>query len=380
MKFRSRHPADPLVAGRVKVVARRRWKWLRRAVVVVLVIVVVAGLAALDRMWIRAEGLVVGESTAVSAIAQVRIVRVLAKCLDVVTEGAPLAEVENEVTWQSTNQELSRLRLLLAQAKAQIEIFGKEAQSAQQLYEAQVALRDRQAITLKAQEELARSGFVAPLFLERARADLLRSEAETRAARLTHESKLADQARAKGDATLYAARIVEFQGSPEMMGRYTLRAPKAGILTRCQARPGEVVEDRQPLYEIFNPGDAYVLVYFRPADAARLAPGRTVRITSPNVAESFAARVVGAHPERPGMPPAMSRFFWQDERWSQYAPVRLDFAGLTAAQQSQISAGMRVDVSILEVPEFARPMVGVLKRLLGESAPAHAAAPVSSRP
>jgi hypothetical protein len=105
-----------------------------------------------------------------------------------------------------------------------------------------------------------------------------------------------------------------------------------------------------------------------------------VRITSPNVAESFAARVVGAHPERPGMPPAMSRFFWQDERWSQYAPVRLDFAGLTAAQQSQISAGMRVDVSILEVPEFARPMAGVLKRLLGESAPAHAAAPVSSRP
>jgi multidrug resistance efflux pump len=380
MKFRSRNLADPLTAGRAKVGARRRWKWLRRSAVAGLVIVVVAGLAAVDRMWIRAEGLVVGESTAVSAIAQARIVRVHAKCLDVVAAGAPLAEVENEVTWQSTNQELSRLRLLLAQAKAQIEIFGKEAQSAHQLYEAQVALRDRQAITLKAQEELARSGFVAPLFLERARADLLRSEAETQAARLTHESKLADQARARSDAVLYAARIVEFQGSPEMMGRYTLRAPKAGILTRCQARPGEVVEDRQPLYEIFNPSDAYVLVYFRPADAARIAPGKTVTITSPNVAESFAARVVGAHPERPGLPPTMSRYFWQDERWSQYTPMRLDFSGLTAAQQSQISAGMRVDVSIWEVPEFARAVAGAVQRLLGNSATAHAAPPAASRP
>ena len=332
-------------------------------------------------MWIRAEGLVVGESTAVSAIAQARIVRVHAKCLDVVAEGAPLAEVENEVTWQSTNQELSRLRLLLAQARAQIEIFGKEAQSAHQLYEAQVALRDRQAITLKAQEELARSGFVAPLFLERARADLLRSEAETQAARLTHESKLADQARARSDAVLYAARIVEFQGSPEMMGRYTLRAPKAGIHARV-ARHGRARWSRtgSRCTRSSTRADAYVLVYFRPADAARIAPGKTVTITSPNVAESFAARVVGAHPERPGLPPTMSRYFWQDERWSQYTPVRLDFSGLTAAQQSQISAGMRVDVSIWEVPEFARAVAGAVQRLLGNSATAHAAPPAASRP
>ena len=46
MKFRSRNLADPLTAGRAKVVARRRWKWLRRGAVAGLVIVVVAGLAA----------------------------------------------------------------------------------------------------------------------------------------------------------------------------------------------------------------------------------------------------------------------------------------------------------------------------------------------
>jgi multidrug resistance efflux pump len=380
MKFRSRNLADPKITGRTKVVGRRRRKWVRRSAIVGLVIVTVAALAVLDRAWIRAEGLVVGESTAVSAIARTRIVRVHAKCLDFVAEGAPLAEVENEVTWQSTNQELSRLRLLLAQAKAQIEISGKEAQSAYQLYEAQIALRDRLALTLTAQQELARSGFVAQLYLEKARADLLRSEAETQAARLTHESKIADQSRARGDAELYAARIVEFRGSPEMMGRYTLRAPKAGILTHCEARPGEVVEDKQTIYEIFNPRDAYLLVYFRPADVARIAPGRTVTVTAPNVSEPFTARVIGVHPERPGLPPTMARFFWQEERWSQYAPVRLDFVEPTGAQRNEISAGVRVNVSIWEIPDIAGPTLGALKRLLGGSNTAHAASPAGSRP
>lgn len=379
MKFRSRSLPGPRNAARTRAAGRRPRKWLRRSAVLGLLAVAVAAAVALDSAWIRAEGQVVGEATAVSAIAQTRIVQLHAKCLDFVAEGAPLAEVENEVTWQSTNQELSRLRLLLAQARAQIEISDKEARSAYQLYEAQIALRDRQAVTLQAQEELAKSGFVAPLFLERARAELLRSEAEAKAARLTHESKLADRARASGDATLYAARIADFQRSPEMMGRYTLRAPKAGILTKCQARAGEVVEDRQPLYEIFNPADAYVLMYFRPTDVARILPGRMVTITSPISPEPFTARVVGAHPERPGLPTTMSRYFWQDERWSQYAPVRLDFADLTEAQKSQISAGLRVNVSLWEAPDIAGTVLGALRRLFGGSPTAHAAASGAQR-
>jgi len=379
MKFRPRNFADSKIAGQARTAVRRHRKWLRRSAIVFLLFASIAGFTALDRMWIRAEGLVVGDSTAVSAIAQLRIIRLHAKCLEFVSEGAPLVELENEVTWQTANQELSRLRLLLAQSKAQIDISGKEAQAAYQLYEAQLAFRNRLAITLRAQEELARNDHVSQLNLEKARADLARADSETQAARLTHEGKNANQARASVDAELLQTRIAEFQNSPEMMGRFTLRAPKSGVLTNCQARPGEVVEARQPLYQIFNPSDAYVLVYFRPADAARVAAGKTVTITAQNTSESFSGRVTGAYPEQSGLPASFSRFFWQEERWSQYTPVRIDFTSLSAAQRSQISAGTRINVSIWEVPEIdARPL-SVVRSFFGGSTTAHAASPVVSK-
>jgi len=84
------------------------------------------------------------------------------------------------------------------------------------------------------------------------------------------ESSAADLARAKAD--LESARRTEALG--------TLRSPIAGVVTELNAALSQPVNENQPLVEVVNPAGLEVLFHLSPSDAARIAPGGEVELSS----------------------------------------------------------------------------------------------------
>jgi len=304
-------------------------------------------LAALvvDRTWIRGNGIVAGELTAVSPIVQARLQKLFVHCLDHVTRGQILAEFSNEAAVQFAAQQLQQLELQLWQARASIEIADRQAQAARKLVDAQDAVLKQQIAVFQAEDELRKQHFVAELVWQQARAAVDRADAETRAAEFVYETKRADQKMAEVNAEVLQKRIDSFKNSPELTGHFYLTAPKNGVVTECTAREGEVIAARTPIFSIFNPDDTYAVVFFDPAALAKVAPGQTFKINIEGISKPVTGTVTDFYPELSALPSSLTRYFWQKEMWSQYAPVRLDFTSLDAGQRRRIFAWAQLSAS-----------------------------------
>jgi multidrug resistance efflux pump len=323
----------------------RLWRFsLSRVALFAIAAAIIAGLAA-DRAWVKGNGIVAGELTAVAPIVQARLKRLFVSCLDHVVQGQRLAEFENEATVQAAAQQLQQLRLELTQARAEIDIADREAEAAHKLVEAQTALLQQLIVVLKAQDELVKKQNVAALIWEKAKADVVRADAEARAAEFVYETKRADQKKAELAAELLQQRIDSFVNSPELTGNFYLTAPKDGVVTECSARPGEVIAVKTPIFQIFNPDDSYAVVFFDPNDIGKLVPGQPFTVKIGGIGEPVTARIAGRYPELSALPNSLTRYFWQQEKWSQYAPVRLDFDRLSPAEKSRLLAWAQLSAS-----------------------------------
>jgi multidrug resistance efflux pump len=327
---------------------RRLWRIRARTALFVIGAAIIVAFAA-DRAWIRANGIVAGELTAVSPIVQARLQALFVDCLDNVTRGQRLAEFLNEATAEAAAQQLQQLQLQLTQAQAGIDIAGRQAEAAQKLVEAQSALLKQQAAVLAAEDELMKHQYVAVLVWEQAKAAVDRADAETRAAEFVYETKRADQRRSELDAQVLQKRIESFENSPELTGHFYLTAPNDGVVTQCTARPGEVIAARTPIFSIFNPADTYAVVFFDPSDIAKLEPGQSFKVDITGVAKSVTGTVTGFYPENSALPSSLTRYFWQQEKWSQYVPVRLDFANLDATHRRKLYAWAQLSASRWQV-------------------------------
>jgi multidrug resistance efflux pump len=323
---------------------RRRHRWLIAAAVVL------GAVGIAQTCWIRGDGLILDGATAVSPIAQARISKVMVRCLDRVSAGQPMAELENEVTIQAARQQLNGLETQLAQATSDIEVSTKGGEAASKLYDGQVAVRNQVEAIFKAQDSLLRNEHVAALVWTKAKADVERAEAEVLAANYVYETKREAVKKATIEAELLRQRIDALRASPELTGRFVLVAPKDGIVTQCEARAGEVVEAKKSLFQVFNVRDASAVAFLDPSDAVRLEPGRRIRISVRGVDGAFEGEVVGHHPEITGLPDALTRYFWQEEKWSQYMPVRISLAAAPAAKAVAIKDGAQVSISAWEPP------------------------------
>lgn len=300
---------------------------------------------AADRAWVRGNGIVAGQLTAVSPIVQARLERLFVGCLDHVKRGQRLAEFRNEATAEAAAQQLQQLRLQLTQARSNIEIADREAQAAHKLVEAQTALWQQQIAVLKAEDALVKHNYVAVLTWEQAKAAVAQAEAETRAAEFVYQTKLAAEKEAQLDTEVLQKRIASFENSPELNGHFYLAAPKDGIVTECTALPGEVIAARTPIFSIFNSDDTYAVVFFDPDDVPKLARGQSFQISIGGVKNSVTGTLTDFYPELSALPNSLTRYFWQEERWSQYIPVRLDFTNLRAAQRSKLFAWAQLSAS-----------------------------------
>lgn len=354
------------VGGELRRSYRRRT--LRRYLIVLAVVVVGFGIAFADRCWINADGIVVGQLTPVNPISQVRIAKLRAKCLDYVSEGQIIADMRNEITMQAGVQQLQQLQIELAQTEAEAEISAKEAQAAEKYRDAQQAVSNQLKTVYDAESDLLKKNYVSSLVWNKAKADVVKADADTAAASFAVETKREDSARATREASLITARIASLNASPELMGSYPLKSPKAGYLTQCNAFQGQVVNPDTQLYQIFNPSDAYMIAFVDPDDAVRLKVGEEIPVKVTGLGKPISGQVTGFYPEYSGLPASLTRYFWQQEKWSQFEPMRIDFAGLDDTQQKALRASAQIAISIWRLPE--RGIFGWAARLV---APAPAA-------
>jgi membrane fusion protein, multidrug efflux system len=323
---------------------RRLW-WIRpRTILFAIGTAILIGIAA-DRVWIRANGIVAGQLVAVSPIVQARLQKLFVECLDHVTTGQRVAEFVNEATVEAAAQQLQQLQLQLTQARASILIAEKEASTARKLVDAQKVLLGQQKNILKAMEVLVKQSFVGELVWMQARAAVDHADAQVLAAEFVYDTKIADKQKAELDAEILQKRIDSFLNSPELTGHFYLSAPTDGIVTQCTVHPGEVVAPRTPIFSIFNPKDTFAVVFFDPSDVAKLARGQSFEISVQSFDKPVHGTVTGFYPELSALPSSLTRYFWQQEKWSQYAPVRLDFTNLSDTQRSRLFAWAQLSAS-----------------------------------
>jgi multidrug resistance efflux pump len=303
-----------------------------------------------DRAWIRANGVVAGELVGVSPIVQARLQQLFVRCLDHVKQGQRVAEFNNEATAEAAAQQLQQLELQLEQAKSQTEIAGAEAAAARKLVDAQAALLQQLVAVLQAQDELVKKQFVATLVWENAKAAVTRGEADKAAAEFVYATKVAERAKALTDADVLRQRVATFKDSPELNGHFLLTSPKDGIVTECTAHIGEVIAARSPIFQVFSPDDAYAIVFFDPADRMKLEPGERLNLQVAGIGRLVVGHVSGFYPELSALPSDLTRYFWQQERWSQYSPVRVDFEGLDSSDRRHLSAWAQLSASRWEWP------------------------------
>jgi len=323
---------------------RRLWRIRPRTILFVVGAVIAAAFIS-DHLWIRGNGIVAGELTAHSPIVQARLERLFVKCLDHVKRGQRLAEFYNDAAAQFADQQVQQLELLLSQAQAQISVADRESEAAGKLVDAQVALLNQQQAVLEAEDQLKKQRFVADLVWQQAKAAVERADAEARAAQFVYETKRADQKMAEVNVDSLQKRIDSYRNSPELMGHFYLTAAKDGVVTECTAHEGEVIAARTPILSIFNPDDTYAIVFFEPSVAGKVARGQAYEIKIEGARKPVTGTVTDFYPELSALPSSLTRFFWQREMWSQYAPVRLDFVGLKEDEREKLFAWAQVSVS-----------------------------------
>jgi HlyD family secretion protein len=335
----------------VKSRASRRLWWIRPRMILFVILAGLVAAFAADRIWIRGNGIVSGRLTAISPIVQARLDHLLVNCLDHVKKGQQLAEFRNEETAEAAAQQLLQLQLELTRARAESFIADRQAAAAQKLVDAQQALYQQQVRVLQAEDELVKKQVVALLVWQQAKAAVDRAAAEASAAQFVYETKRADQKKADLDADVLQKRIASYVSSPELTGHFFLTAPTDGIVTECTAQQGEVISAHTPIFSLFNPNDIYAVVFFDPDDAAKLSRGESFDVTIGGLKTPVKATLTDFFPELSALPSSLTRYFWQQEKWSQYAPVRLDFKNLTDPQRDKLFAWSQLSASRSEPPE-----------------------------
>lgn len=329
---------------------------LRRGRIIRLVLVfgvIVFGVLIVNFMrssWITADGIVVGDLAEVSPVDIGRIVKVYGHCLQYVSRGQPIADLENESITADARQKIKELEINAAEANADEEIAQAEAAAARAYHDAQEAVHAQTQAVFNAQTQLLKGKYVASLVWEKAKYDVVQSEANALAAQYLVQTKLDDARKAKLMADLTRERIAQLGQSPALMGTYHLLAAKEGYLTQCNATVGAVVNSGAALYQIFNPNDAYIVAFVDPTDATRVHHGDRLDVTITGLEGAVHGVVSGFFPELSGLPDSLTRYFWQREKWSQFEPLRIDFADLSDKQREAIRAGAQVSISLFRPP------------------------------
>ncbi|MBP6830528.1 MAG: biotin/lipoyl-binding protein [Deltaproteobacteria bacterium] len=244
-----------------------------------------AGAGTLDERMVAQAAVVAVEGVAeVRARVEGRVVSVLVREGERVTEGQLLAEIESEMQSAETSRRAADRLALLESARAVARGARPEEQAAAEA-EARAAreelalARDRAARA----EQIASSGSGSAQSAVEARQGFRAAEARAAAVearwRLTRGGGRAEDVRA-ARARVTAAEALEAQARSEL-SRTRLLAPAAGIVLARRVDPGDTTmlsAASPPAFEIADPGRTELRLEVEESDAERLRVGALVRV------------------------------------------------------------------------------------------------------
>lgn len=364
MRLRSWRGSTPLSPS-----TRRPFPWAR-----ILLFLAIAGIAAYifvpPYYTVKADALVQGDLVPVAPLYRVRVDRLLVNCDDRVTAGQQVAVVSNFLVQadyqreylQSTAQEqISAIDLSqqVAAARANAENMHEKYISAQldakQLHD-----------TYAAYDSAYRQGAVSQVeWQDKKTASQSAAALESAALQAWGRSEQEVQRiSADRDQQVASARAIASQaaGLADRTGSESLVAPVSGYIVGCIDRPQNVLEPSTPLFHIFQPQRAYILAYFSPDKLGKVHIDQNVDVHVAGISHPLSGRVESIYPDLAKLPPQLTRFFWEHVQWSQYRPVRISLAGLTAKDREELYYGAQanVSISIHDYPQFAQ---SILKRV-----------------
>lgn len=363
MKFRrsgGSRPAAPASSDRTaRTGGSRRPSLLRRIrwprwILLSLIVGAIAWYLVSGQISVIAQGVVDGQTTNVAAISRGRVASVPVDCGDVVNEGQTVAVLGNEERLIDLDARFSELEGELRSAREALSPALRETEQA-----AAAARRQLQAARDRLGERAATRETYRRLFEQRAIPrsrwrEVQDNYQDALAARDVAQAEwrqaLASYDRRESDLLNRIAelqdRLAEIDQQRQRATRTVLTAPRRGTVADCNVNVGEVVEAGQPLFRLFRTDTAHVLAYLKPSDVGRINIGSEAEIRINGINGSFQGRVRAILPLVEDLPPALSRYFWQDQEWQQHAPVEIELPNLSPAQRRQLTFGARTDVTI----------------------------------
>ncbi len=164
---------------------------------------------------------------------------------------------EAQANYNKASQDLKRYEQLLA----------KDEISRQQ-YDAAVAAEQSYSATVDA----ARAAIAA------AQSHVRQAEAGVRAAQSGPQQVMATQSRAASAAAAVQTKRAAVEQAQLNLSYTRIVAPFAGIVSKRNVEPGQVVQAGQPMFSIVNPDDIWVTANFKETQLGNMHPGQPAKI------------------------------------------------------------------------------------------------------
>jgi HlyD family secretion protein len=337
--------------GRRPLLRRIRWA---RLILIGLILGGIGWYLWSSQVSVVAQGVVSGETVSVAPIRAGRLSSISVTCGDVVRSGQTLAALGNQERLLELEERYQGLQGQLREARQSIEPALREASgTVEESYRRLEAARQAVAAERETRETYRR------LFEQRAIGRQAWQDAQEGYRDAVAERNVAE-ARWRGRQAAYDRRESEYFTEIERLqdqlaevdvqrrraGRTVLTAPSSGTIATCRHEAGEVLQAGTPVFEVFRTETAHVLAYVEPADVQRIALGATATVRINGLPGRYEGRVTAILPLVQDLPPALSRYFWQQPAWQQHAPVRIEVPSLSGPQRSALSFGARVDVTL----------------------------------
>lgn len=322
-----------LAAGKRVLNYRRpqpRTRWSRR-LLLVLFFASAGWLIFVNSVRVIGVGYVEVEETIVASPFTGRVHALHVACNDRVKAGDPIGVVDDPIRTGAYREELAALEAQhaqrrithdarLAQGRARVdaarrraEAAQKHADNAQKLRDAVEAAHRRQEAGLKERMRALSEHDQAVGALAAAQADVVRREAEL--FRLTAE----EAAQLAG----FAERLDSQRRLVALGEENVARAPYDGVVTACPRTVGEMVHPGVALARVQRTDGARIFIWVPAGELQRVRPGMRAEVYLSETDHVLSGEVRALPVEVGPLPSRLRRYFWQNQRWQQYAPLEI---------------------------------------------------------
>lgn len=307
-----------------------RARWSRR-LLLVLFFASIGWLVFVNSARVIGVGYIEVEETIVASPFTGRVHALYVTCNDRVKAGDPIGVVDDPIRTGNYREELAALEAQYAQrkithdarlqqgqvrvdaARRRADAAQKRADNAQALRDAMEAAHRRQEAGLKERMRALNEYDQAIGALAAAQADVVRREAELARLRVEEAAQLAG----------FAERLDSQRRLVALGEENVARAPYDGVVTACPRIVGEMVNPGIALVRVQRAAGARILIWVAAGDLQSVRAGMRADVYLSETDHVLSGEVRSLPVEVGPMPSRLRRYFWQNQRWQQYAPLEI---------------------------------------------------------